>query len=113
MTLRSYREFWPFYVSQHLRPGTRRLHFIGTTAVIACVIAAVALGEWWLLLLGPVVAYGPAWVGHFLIERNRPATFTHPLWSLMGDFHMYALMWQGRMEFEIQRLNVAQNQHTL
>jgi hypothetical protein len=102
--MRSYREFWPFYVSQHLRPGTRALHFLGTSSVILCVAAAVAAQEWWLLLLGPVVAYGPAWIAHLFIERNKPATFTHPLWSLIGDFHMYGLMWLGRMDDEIQRL---------
>jgi len=106
MTIGSYREFWPFYVGQHLKPGTRALHFIGTTAVILCVAAAAALGEWWLLPLGPVLAYGLAWAAHFVIERNRPATFTHPLWSLIGDFHMYALMWRGRMDAEIERLGL-------
>lgn len=102
--MKSYREFWPFYVSQHLQPATRLLHFIGTTAVILCVIAAIATQTWWLLLLGPVVAYGPAWLAHIFVERNRPATFTHPVWSLIGDFHMYALMWRGRMDAEIARL---------
>ena len=102
--MHSYREFWPFYVNQHLKPGTRLLHFAGTTAVIVCVIAAIVRREWWLLLLGPVVAYGPAWIAHLFVERNRPATFTHPLWSLVGDFHMYGLMWTGRMEQEIRRL---------
>jgi hypothetical protein len=102
--MHSYREFWPFYVSQHLKAGTRLLHFIGTTAVILCVIAAITRREWWLLLLGPVVSYGPAWIAHFFVERNKPATFTYPLWSLIGDFHMYGLMWAGRMEREIRRL---------
>ena len=102
--MRSYREFWPFYVSQHLQPGTRLLHFAGTSAVILCVVAAIVWREWWLLLLGPVVAYGPAWIAHLFVERNRPATFTHPLWSLIGDFHMYGLMWVGGMEREIRRL---------
>jgi hypothetical protein len=102
--MHSYREFWPFYVSQHLKPGTRLLHFIGTSAVILCVVAAIVRQEWWLLLLGPVVSYGPAWIAHFFVERNKPATFTHPLWSLIGDFHMYGLMWAGRMEREIHRL---------
>jgi len=103
--MQSYREFWPFYVSQHLKFGTRLLHFAGTSAVILCVIGAIVSQECWLLLLGPVVAYGPAWIAHFFVERNKPATFTHPLWSLIGDFHMYALMWTGRMEGEIRRLN--------
>jgi len=102
--MHSYREFWPFYVSQHLKAGTRLLHFIGTTAVIACVVAAIVWREWWLLLLGPVVSYGPAWIAHFFVERNKPATFTYPLWSLIGDFHMYGLMWTGRMERELRRL---------
>jgi len=102
--MHSYREFWPFYVSQHLKRGTRLLHFMGTSAVIACVIGAVAWRDWRLLLLGPFVAYGPAWIAHFFVERNRPATFTYPIWSLIGDFHMYGLMWGGRMEREIHRL---------
>ena len=104
-TIQSYREFWPFYVSQHLKPATRLLHFIGTSAVSVCVVAAIGTRQWWLLLLGPVVAYGPAWIAHFFFEHNKPATFTYPVWSLMGDFHMYALMWTGRMESEIRRLH--------
>src|SRR5262252_948351 len=76
----SYREFWPYYVDQHRRLGTRRLHFVGTTAVIVCVLLAILLANPWYLLLGPVVAYGPAWIGHLFVERNRPATFRHPFW---------------------------------
>ena len=102
--MHSYREFWPFYVSQHLKPGTRLLHFIGTSAAILCIIAAIVSHDWWLLLIGPFVSYGPAWVAHFFVERNKPATFSYPLWSLIGDFHMYGLMWAGRMEREIRRL---------
>lgn len=106
MIIGSYREFWPFYVSQHLRPGTRALHFAGTTAVILCVIAAIVWRVWWLLLLAPVAGYGPAWVAHFFVERNKPATFSYPAWSLLGDFHMYGLMWLGRMDAEIARLGL-------
>ncbi len=102
--MNSYREFWPFYVSQHQRPGTRVLHFIGTTGAILCLVAAIAAQTWWLLLLAPVAGYGPAWLAHVFVERNRPATFTHPVWSLIGDFHMYGLMWLGRMDGEIARL---------
>ena len=101
--MNSYREFWPFYVSQHRKPGTRALHFLGTSAVLLCVVAALATRTWWLLLLAPVAGYGPAWAAHFFVERNKPATFTHPLWSLIGDFHMYGLMWLGRMDAEVAR----------
>lgn len=104
--MRSYAEFWPFYVSQHLQPGTRLLHFAGTTAVILCALAAIVWRQWWLLLVCPLAGYGPAWVAHLFIERNKPATFIHPVWSLIGDFHMYGLMWLGRMDAEIARLGL-------
>jgi hypothetical protein len=104
--LESYAEFWPYYVAEHRRPATRRLHFAGTTAGLLCLAAAVlTLNPWW-LPAALVAGYGPAWLAHALVERNRPATFTHPLWSLMGDFHMYALMWRGRMAAEVERLRV-------
>lgn len=99
---RSYEEFWPFYVSQHLRPATRALHFAGTTAVLACLAAAVIVSPWW-ALAAPLAGYAPAWLGHFGFEHNRPATFRYPLWSLRGDFRMYRLMWRGRMGDEVVR----------
>lgn len=98
----SYEEFWPFYVSQHMRPSTRRWHFAGTTAVLAGLAAGVVASPWW-LVAAPFLGYGPAWIGHFFFERNRPATFTYPLWSLRGDFRMYRLMLLGRMRPEIER----------
>lgn len=100
----NYRQFWAFYVSEHRRPATRRLHFVGTTLLLAAAALAIALPEPWLLLVCPVTAYGPAWLGHFLIEGNRPATFRHPIRSLVADLHMYGLMWLGRMSHEVQRL---------
>ncbi len=99
--LRSFEEFWPYYVSQHLDPANRVLHFAGTTLALAALVAALALmAPLWLLLV-PVGGYGPAWIGHFFFERNRPATFLYPLWSLRGDFRMYGLMWRGRMAAEL------------
>lgn len=101
--LKTFEEFWPFYVSQHSRPGTRALHFAGTTLVIgALVLAAVKLSLGWFLstlLLG----YGPAWIAHFFVEKNRPATFTYPWWSLRGDFRMWRLMLTGKMGPEVER----------
>ena len=100
--LASFEEFWPFYVSQHSRPSTRALHFAGTTMVLGS-LAAGALVAPWCAALAPVLGYGPAWVGHFFFEKNRPATFTYPLWSLRGDFRMYWLTLTGRMGPEVDR----------
>ena len=98
----SFEDFWPFYVAEHARPSTRWLHFIGTTLLAPILVLAVIDSPWWLVAL-PVVGYGFAWTGHFFCEHNRPATFTHPLWSLRGDFRMYRLMWLGRMNAEVER----------
>ncbi len=103
MRIGSYREFWPFYVRQHSRKGTRMFHFVGTCGVLACaVLAAVNVNPLWLLAM-PVCGYGFAWLGHLLVERNKPATFTYPVWSLVGDFHMFAMMLNGRMNQEVSR----------
>jgi hypothetical protein len=102
--IRGYRAFWPHYVGEHRLPATRRLHFVGTSGAIALVILAGALGEPYLLLAALVCGYFFAWLSHLLVERNRPATFTYPLFSLVGDFHMYGLMWLGRMDAEVIRL---------
>jgi hypothetical protein len=100
--LTSFEEFWPFYVSQHSRSSTRALHFVGTTLVLGS-LAAGALVEPWVALAAFPLGYGPAWIGHFFFEKNRPATFTYPLWSLRGDFRMYVLMLTGRMAPELDR----------
>ncbi len=97
-------EFWPFYVSQHLRRATRRLHFAGTSAGLACLAAFVLTQNVLLIPLGLAVSYGLAWIGHFCFEKNSPATFQYPLFSFRADFRMYGLMWSGRMEAEINRL---------
>ena len=101
-----YRDFWPHYVGEHRRTGTRLLHFSGTSAGLALLVIAPLVGALWLLVLAPVAGYGLAWLGHALIEHNRPATFRHPLWSLFGDVHMYGLMWAGRMDQQIIQLDL-------
>jgi hypothetical protein len=100
--LSSFEAFWPYYVAQHLDPVNRALHFLGTSLTVATLAAAATLAPWW-ALLAPLAGYGPAWAGHFFFEKNKPATFRYPLWSLRGDLRMYALLWRDRMEPELAR----------
>ena len=100
----TYADFWPYYVDAHRHPMTRTLHFIGTSVAILCLAAAVAGFSPWFLLAAPVIGYGFAWVGHFWVEKNTPATFGHPVWSLMSDFRMFGLMCVGRMGDELKRV---------
>jgi hypothetical protein len=94
---RSFREFYPAYLAEHKERSTRRLHFVGTLLVIVTVMAALWTGDPRWLLAAPVFGYGLAWIGHFAFERNRPATFRHPLYSLAGDFVMFKDMLLGRL----------------
>ena len=102
----TFRDFWPFYLREHSRPATRRLHYVGTALVIALAIVAVATRTWWLLVALPVAGYFFAWIAHFRVERNRPATFTYPLWSLVADFRMFFLWLGGRLGPELERAGV-------
>jgi hypothetical protein len=97
----SFDEFWPYYVSQHLNPTCRALHFVGTSLALGCVALAPLRPS--ALLAAPVFGYGFAWAGHFLFEKNRPATFGNPLWSLRGDLRMWRLMLTRKMEPELAR----------
>jgi len=105
--IEDFGDFWPFYVGQHSRRGTRALHFVGTTLALVLLLGAVVFARPDLLAWALVSGYAFAWVGHFFVEKNRPATFRYPLWSLRGDFRMYALMWRGRMSAEIDLLRAA------
>ena len=95
----SFAEFYPFYLQEHSDPVCRRLHFTGSALIIVLVIASLWLQNFWLLLLIPVVGYGFAWVGHFFFEHNRPATFTYPFYSLLGDWVMFKDMLTGKVKF--------------
>ncbi len=96
-TYSTFREFYPFYLSEHRNRTCRRLHFVGSSLGLACLAAAIALGSFWFVLLGILVGYAFAWIGHFFFERNRPATFRHPLYSFAGDWVMFRDMLTGRI----------------
>ena len=95
----SFAEFYPYYLAEHSRSGTRRLHFAGTLLVLLTLGFVLGTQRWVFLWLLPIFGYGFAWLGHFAVERNRPATFRHPLYSLVGDFRMFADMLRGRVPF--------------
>ena len=93
----SFKEFFPFYLSEHSNPVNRALHYVGTSGAVVLYVFAVATWGLWPAIVAPFVGYGFAWFGHFFVEKNRPATFTYPLWSLIGDFVMLGLFLTGRL----------------
>jgi hypothetical protein len=93
----SFREFYPYYLGEHSDRTCRRLHVVGTSLAALQWLAAGVAGEPWLLLSGLVTGYAFAWIGHFFFEKNRPATFTHPVYSLVGDFAMARDIVAGRI----------------
>lgn len=96
-TFASFAEFYPFYLGEHRNRTCRRLHFVGLTLVIVCLGMLLYSGRMHYLLYALLCGYGFAWIGHFFFEKNRPATFKHPLYSLAGDWVMYADIWRGRI----------------
>ena len=101
-TPRTFSEFWPVYVRAHSKPITRALHAIGSILVLVCIALGVARSPWW-FAAAPIVGYGFAWTGHFGFEKNRPATFGHPFWSIAADYRMLALTLTGRMKREVEK----------
>ena len=85
---KSFKEFYPFYLSEHSSKTSRRLHYIGSLSVLSLLAYGLVSQQFYLLFWLPLLGYGPAWVGHFVFEKNRPATFKYPLYSFMGDWVM-------------------------
>jgi len=92
----TFREFYPYYLEEHADRRCRRMHFIGSWLVLVALAAGVFVSPWWLLAM-PVAGYGLAWIGHFVFEKNRPATFKYPFYSLAGDWVMFADILRGRV----------------
>ncbi|HVO16164.1 MAG TPA: DUF962 domain-containing protein [Alphaproteobacteria bacterium] len=99
----TYAEFWPYYLGEHRRPRTRALHFFGTALGVVVLLGAIVAQAWWFLLAALVCGYLFAWIGHFFVERNRPATFTYPFWSFYSDFRMLGFWLAGRLDGELKR----------
>ena|SRR5438105_8977080 len=105
--VRTFADFWLYYLGEHSKPLTRALHLAGSAAGLACAGAALALRAPWLVVVGLAAGYALAWLGHFFVEHNRPATFRHPLWSFLADWKMVACALTGRLDSEVQRARLA------
>ena len=104
--IQTYAEFWPFYLREHRKPITRAFHYAGTSLVVLWFLDAIVSARPMLLLACPLSGYGFAWVSHFFLEKNRPATFKYPLWSLGSDFKMWAWFLTGRLGPELEKAGV-------
>ncbi|MBS1496372.1 MAG: DUF962 domain-containing protein [Bacteroidetes bacterium] len=99
---KTFASFYPYYLTEHSDSSNRTLHFLGTLGLIIILILAIVLQKWWMLALIPVCGYGFAWVGHFFIEKNKPATFTYPLYSLASDFVMFWHIITGQINKKLE-----------
>ena len=102
----NFSAFWPYYLAAHADPRTRAVHYCGTALAFLLLVAFITTGSLWLLPAIPVAGYAPAWIGHFFIEKNRPATFTYPLWSLFSDFRMAWDWLFGTLPKELEKAGV-------
>jgi hypothetical protein len=103
--MKTFAEFWPFYVRAHSKRATRALHAIGSILALVMVALAIAVNPWF-LAAAPLIGYGFAWYAHFFVEGNRPATFGHPFWSLAADYRMLWLVVTGKMGGELTKLKI-------
>jgi hypothetical protein len=108
--IRTYREFWPYYLREHAQPATRAWHYVGTFLALVVLVFVIVSGRWIFLPLVLASGYFFAWLSHGLIEKNKPATFTYPLWSLLSDFRMLFHFLTGTMGRELEKAGVAEPQ---
>jgi hypothetical protein len=101
--MRSFDEFWPFYLGEHAKPATRAFHFVGSTIALVLVASSAVTGSLWWILFAFLPGYGFAWFSHFFIEKNKPASFKYPLWSFIADWKMWSLILTGRIESEVEK----------
>jgi len=94
------KQFYPYYLEEHRDPTCRILHFIGTGLLFFIILFSIWLSNYWLLISIPFVGYGFAWVGHYFFEKNRPATFKYPFFSLASDFLMFFDLLKGKEKFQ-------------
>jgi hypothetical protein len=104
--IQTYEQFWPYYLREHSKPSTRALHYVGSTLAVGCLGVGVATLNPLMVPAAAVCGYGFAWLGHFVCEKNRPATFTYPTWSLYSDFRMYTLWLRRRLAAELDAAGV-------
>ena len=96
---KTFSEFYPYYLGEHSKTSTKIFHFIGTGLVVFSLLYVLFTQTWSAVWIVPLCGYGFAWIGHFFFEKNRPATFTYPLFSLMGDFAMFKDLLTGKIKF--------------
>jgi hypothetical protein len=102
-SIQDFEQFWPYYLNEHARPATRWFHFVGTNVAVATLIYAVATMTLPLFPAAIISGYAFAWVSHFFIEKNRPATFKYPAWSFKADMKLCKLMWMGKLSAELDK----------
>jgi hypothetical protein len=107
--IQSFEKFWPFYLGEHSLPATRWMHFFGSTASLGLAASGFVTLEWQLFPAAVICGYAFAWIGHFFIEKNKPATFTYPAWSFKADWKMWALILTGRLNAELSRHGITPN----
>lgn len=99
---KSLKEFYPFYLSEHQNLTSRILHFTGTFLLILSLFTGILFHDWRFLVIIPLIGYGFAWIGHFFFEKNKPATFKYPLYSLISDFLLFWDLLNGKQPFKVK-----------